>query len=99
MRAGHLENVMGMSLSAKLDVAVASGMCVDLILRGSVRPSFIKSNNRLRITAWSWAVQLSSPHRTGRADFPHPALQSSSSGGVRRSPSRYMLGSPRREQF
>jgi hypothetical protein len=28
------------------------------------------------------------PHRTGRADFPHPALRSPSSGGVRRNPSR-----------
>src|ERR1700728_5097721 len=31
-----------------------------------------------------------SPHRTGRADFPHPALRSPSSGGLRRSLSRWL---------
>jgi len=40
--------------------------------------------------AWRCRTFPASPHRTGRAVFPHPALRPSSSGSVRRRPSRWL---------
>jgi putative transposase len=34
--------------------------------------------------------RVAPPHRTGRAVFPHPALRPSSSGGLRRNPSKWL---------
>ena len=40
--------------------------------------------------AWRCRTFPASPHRTGRAVFPHPALRPFSSGSVRRRPSRWL---------
>ena len=56
------------------------------------QPTYERTGAPVEWNAGAWRCRTfpASPHRTGRAVFPHPALRPFSSGGVRRRPSRWL---------